>query len=108
MEDSKENRTEESTESRKNKPGVETGKELEKGIRDHAERKSEEENRSFSMKFPKPRILTKNEYPDLKTPQPDLFKELINEIIYPEDGSARERYLQQTIDDLKERFVEKI
>ncbi len=59
------------------------------------------------MKFPKPRILTKNEYPDLKTPQPDLFKELINEIIYPEEGSARERYLQQTIDDLKERSKKK-
>ncbi len=80
---------------------------MEKGIKDHEERKPEEENRSFSMKFPKPRILTKNEYPDLKTPQPELFKELINEIIYPEEGSARERYLQQTIDDLKERSKKK-
>ncbi len=72
----------------------------------YQERKPEEENRSFSMKFPKPRTLTMNEYADLETPQPDLFKELINEIIYPE-GSARERYLQQTIDDLKERSKKK-
>jgi hypothetical protein len=42
------------------------------------------------MKFPKPKKLTKNEYPDLLTPQPELFKELINEIIYPKEGSARE------------------
>jgi hypothetical protein len=35
------------------------------------------------------------------------FKELINEIIYPVEESARERYLQQTIDDLKERSKKK-
>ena len=69
---------------------------IENETKDHEEREPEEGNRNFSMKFPKPRILTKNEYPDLKTPQPDLFKELINEIIYPAEGSARERYLRTT------------
>jgi hypothetical protein len=59
------------------------------------------------MKFPKPKKLTKNEYPDLLTPQPELFKELINEIIYPKEGSARERYLKETIDTLKENSKKK-
>ncbi len=65
--------------------------------------KNVKENKTFSMKFPKPRNLTINEYPNLCTPQPDLFKGLVNEIIHPSEGSARERYLQETIDDLKER-----
>jgi hypothetical protein len=60
-----------------------------------------------SMKFPKPKKLTKNEHPDLLTPQPELFKELINEIIYPKEGSARERYLKETIDILKENSKKK-
>jgi hypothetical protein len=45
------------------------------------------------MKFPKPLNLTINEYPDFLTPQPKLFKEIITDKIYPNEGSARDEYL---------------
>ena len=59
------------------------------------------------MKFPKPRTLSFNDHDDLATPQPKLFKELVNDIIFPPEGSPRDRYLQSTIDDLKERSRKK-
>ena len=44
-----------------------------------------------SMKFPKPRTLSFNDHDDLSTPQPKLFKELVNDIIFPPEGSPRDR-----------------
>ena len=48
------------------------------------------------MKFPKPRTLLKNEYPDLNINPPELYRKLIKEIVYPEPGSIRDRYLEET------------
>jgi hypothetical protein len=41
------------------------------------------------MKFARPRNLQANTYNDLNTPQPELFHELCNKIIYPEENSDR-------------------
>ncbi len=46
----------------------------------------ESKSEVHSMKFPKPKNLTINEYPDLDTPQPELFKDLINNLIYLTEG----------------------
>jgi len=59
------------------------------------------------MKFPKPRTLTQNSYPDLQTPQPVLFKELVTEIIYPTEGSPRDQYITETINQLKQQSKKK-
>ena len=55
------------------------------------------------MKFPKPRHLLKNEHPDLVVDQPTIFKKLINEIIYPEKNSKKDRYIEETIKFLKDK-----
>ncbi len=79
LNENKESKAEESIEDREIKPEIkiEGKEEVKKGREDHEERKPEEESRSFSMKFPKPHTLTRNEY------------------------------LQQTINDLKERSKKK-
>ena len=59
------------------------------------------------MKFPKPKVLRKNDRADLTTPQPQLFRELVNDLIFPPEGSPRDKYIQKTIDDLKERSRKK-
>ena len=59
------------------------------------------------MKFPKPRSLRNNDRADLTTPQPQLFRELVNDLIFPPEGSPRDLYIQRTIDDLKERSRKK-
>jgi hypothetical protein len=59
------------------------------------------------MKFPKPRTLTQNSYPDSPTPQPTLFKELVTEIIYPIEGSPRDQYIKETINQLKQQSKKK-
>jgi hypothetical protein len=55
------------------------------------------------MKFARPRKLQANTYSDLNTPQPELFHELCNKIIYPPENSDRERYMMRSIEDLKAR-----
>jgi hypothetical protein len=55
------------------------------------------------MKFARPRNLQANTYNDLNTPQPELFHELCNKIIYPEENSDREIYITRSIEDLKAR-----
>ena len=60
------------------------------------------------MKFPKPRILLKNEYPDLSVNQPELYRKMIKEIVYPELGSIKDRYLDETIAILKKRAKQKV
>jgi len=46
-----------------------------------------------SMKFPKPRNLLKNEFPDITVVQPNIFKKVVSEIVYPEDDTKRYRYI---------------
>ena len=60
------------------------------------------------MKFPKPRTLLKNEYPDLNINPPELYRKLIKEIVYPEQGSIRDRYLEETIKILKNKAKQKV
>ena len=55
------------------------------------------------MKFPKPRILLKNEYPDLEINEPTLYQKVIKEIVYPEKDSAKYRYIENSIKILKDR-----
>ena len=62
---------------------------------------------SHSMKFPKPRILSKNEYKELNISHPNLMHKLINEIIYPNESSPRGKYIQASIDKLKEQAKKK-
>jgi hypothetical protein len=55
------------------------------------------------MKFARPRKLQADTYNDLNTPQPELFHELCNKIIYLQENSDRERYIMRSIEDLKAR-----
>jgi len=41
------------------------------------------------------------------TPQPQLFRDLVNDLIFPPDGSPRNKYIQRSTDDLKERSRKK-
>jgi hypothetical protein len=59
------------------------------------------------MKFPKPKHLLKNEFPDLEINEPTLYQKVIKEIVYPEPRSARDRYITNTIKLLKERAKHK-
>jgi hypothetical protein len=59
------------------------------------------------MKFPKPKVLRKNDRADPMTPQPQLFRELVNDLIFLPDGSPRNKYIQRSTDDLKERSRKK-
>ena len=60
------------------------------------------------MKFPKPRVLLQNEHPDLNLNQPEIYRKLIKEIVYPEHGSVRDRYLEETIKILKNKAKQKV
>jgi len=57
----------------------------------------------FSMKFPKPKLLTENEYPDLDKSHPKLLKELVQEIVHPAEGSKMSKYYETTVQFLKEQ-----
>ena len=57
----------------------------------------------FSMKFPKPKMLTENEYPDLDTSHPDLIRKLVQEIVHPEEGSKMSKYYETAIEFLKDQ-----
>jgi hypothetical protein len=60
------------------------------------------------MKFPKPRVLVQNEYPDLNVIQPELYRKMVKEIIYPEHGSIKDRYIDETIKILKNKAKQKV
>jgi hypothetical protein len=60
------------------------------------------------MKFPKPRVLLQNEYPDMHVNQPELYRKMVKEIIYPEHGSIKDRYLDETIKILKNKAKQKV
>jgi len=55
------------------------------------------------MKFPKPKMLTENEYPDSTLSQPELFRKLVKDVIHPPEGSKMSKYYQKTIDFLKDQ-----
>ena len=59
------------------------------------------------MKFPKPRVLIKNEFPDLVILQPVVFKKVVDDKVYPENDSKRDRYLYETVKTLKNRAKQK-
>jgi hypothetical protein len=59
------------------------------------------------MKFPKPRYLVANDYPDLKESQPDLIKRLVQEIVYPKEGTEMQKYLDQSVEFLKPQQKER-
>ena len=60
-----------------------------------------------SMKFPKPINLLKNEFPDLTVVQPSIFKKVVSEIVYPEEDTKRDRYIEETVKTLKNRAKQK-
>ncbi len=58
---------------------------------------------THSMKFPKPRTLLINEYPDMVLTEPSLMKKLVQEVIKPEPESQMGKYLDQSILFIKEQ-----
>ena len=57
---------------------------------------------SNMMKFPKPRVLEENLYPDLNATQPELLHNLVHNFIHPADNSPMDSYLKNTIQYLKD------
>ena len=57
---------------------------------------------SNMMKFPKPRVLEENLYPDLNATQPELLHNLVHNFIRPPDNSPMDSYLKNTIQYLKD------
>jgi len=64
---------------------------------------SDDRQNCNSMKFPKPRTLLKNKFPDLTVVQPSIFLKVVSEIVYPEDDTKRDRYIEETVETLKNR-----
>jgi len=56
-----------------------------------------------TMKFPRPRQLLINEYPDLVFSQPELLQKMVTEIVHPKKGSKMDRYYKATIEFLKDQ-----
>ena len=54
-----------------------------------------------NMKFPKPRTLLQNEYPDLIVSQPDLFKDMVINFNKPPVDSEMDTYIDASIQHLK-------
>jgi hypothetical protein len=52
---------------------------------------------NYSMKFPKPKQLVENEYPDLDMTQPELIKHFVQDIVFPTENSLMDKYIYQTI-----------
>jgi predicted aspartyl protease len=53
------------------------------------------------MKFPRPRQLLNNSYPDLAIDQPQLIHRMINQVVNPQEHSDQEDYIQSSITYLK-------
>jgi hypothetical protein len=62
---------------------------------------------NYSMKFPKPKQLVENEYPDLDMTQPELIKHFVQNIVFPTENSLMDKYIYQTIVALKNAKQEK-
>jgi hypothetical protein len=54
-----------------------------------------------NMKFPRPRTLVTNEYPDITDDQPTLFRDVIENLIYPQPNSDMDAYINSSIEFLK-------
>ena len=54
------------------------------------------------MKFPKPRVLEENPYPDHNATQPELLHNLVHNFINPADNSPMDSYLKNSIQYLKD------
>jgi hypothetical protein len=51
----------------------------------------------YSMKFPKPKHLTENEYLELNLSQPELIKHFVQDLMYPKENSHMDKYITQTV-----------
>jgi len=60
------------------------------------------------MKFRRPRILLENQYPDLDETQPVMLKKLVQEVVNPKPDSNMSRYIDATIEFLKNRQRQKV
>ena len=58
------------------------------------------------MKFPKPRQLTINEYPEIQEEPPITIKKLIQEIAHPAPKSYMDQYIDSTIAYVKNKHKE--
>ena len=56
----------------------------------------------YSMKFPKPKHLVINEYPDLDITQPELLRQFVQNYVHPKENSYMDRYISRTIEVLKQ------
>ena len=54
------------------------------------------------LKFPRPRVLEINDFPDLDLHQPFLFRKMVCQSIYPPKNSPMDAYLDQTIKHSKD------
>jgi dUTPase len=59
------------------------------------------------MKFPRPRSLQENEFPDNTSTQPTLFRHLVQNVIHPPENSAMDSYISVSIDYLKNQQRQK-
>jgi len=58
------------------------------------------------MKFPKPRHLTVNEYPDLPEDQPTIIRKLVQSGIKPDPATPEADYIEATIAYIKQKHKE--
>ena len=58
------------------------------------------------MKFPRPRTLLNNEFPDLTEDQPELLQKLVSRIIKPIPNSLEDIYIDSTIKHIKSKATE--
>ncbi len=58
------------------------------------------------MKFPRPRILVHNEYPDLLLDQPRILQDLVSKIANPIPDSPEDIYLSSTIEYIKKKAAQ--
>ena len=56
------------------------------------------------MKFPKPKILEDNPYPDINATQPELLHNLVQNFVNPAEKTPMDSYLQNTIEYLKNKI----
>lgn len=61
---------------------------------------------AWSMKFPKPKILEENRFPDYEKSNPDMMLELY-ELIYPTPDSFMDKYYHTSIEFLKNKKRDK-
>jgi hypothetical protein len=58
------------------------------------------------MKFPRPRILVSNEFPDLLQDQPKILQDLVSKIAKPTPNSPEDKYMDETIEFIKKKAAQ--